>query len=109
MRPTNMNGNIVMATEPVTKAQIAHTATSKADPRRRKDDDRVATISDDPFGVRRHAPGRWGPDRASASPRQPDQVGNRLWLFHAVVDVQRVLPCCGVRQRQHSGLRCRPL
>jgi len=53
MRPTNMNGNMVMAIEPVTKAQIAHTATSKADPRRRKDDDRVATISDDPFGVRR--------------------------------------------------------
>jgi hypothetical protein len=44
MRPTNMNGNMVMATEPVTKAHIAQTATSKADPRRRKDDDRIASF-----------------------------------------------------------------
>ena len=44
MRPKNMNGNIVMATEPVTKAHIAQTATSKADPCRRKDDDRVVSF-----------------------------------------------------------------
>jgi len=62
MRPTNMNGNIVMATEPVTKAHIAQTATSNVDPRRGEDDDRVASLfrgmrpgsiqEDSPLGAR---------------------------------------------------------